>query len=98
MTLPQRSPGEMAQALTPSLTELINNPLYSDVPSDPALSPRDRSLATLGAVVALYRSDELPAQLLRAKPTEASSDLVKSGCGAKGGAKGTRTPDPLLAK
>jgi hypothetical protein len=31
--------------------------------ADPALSPRDRSIATVAAVIALYRPEELPAQL-----------------------------------
>lgn len=34
--------------------------------SDPALSPRERSIATVAALVALYRPDELPAHLRRA--------------------------------
>ncbi|MGW6487631.1 carboxymuconolactone decarboxylase family protein [Streptomyces sp. NPDC055056] len=61
------SPREMARAFTPHLTELVEDPLYSDVWADPALSPRDRSLATVAAVVALYRPEELPAQLRRAQ-------------------------------
>ena len=67
MSAPEKSPRQLAAAFTPQLTELIEQPLYSDVWSDPALSPRDRSLATLGAVVALVRPDELPAQLRRAR-------------------------------
>jgi 4-carboxymuconolactone decarboxylase len=61
-----QSPREMARAFTPALTALIEDPLYSDVWADPALSPRDRSLVTLGAIVAMYRPEELPAQLHRA--------------------------------
>ncbi|AEY86373.1 MULTISPECIES: carboxymuconolactone decarboxylase family protein [Streptomyces] len=60
------SPREMARAFTPALTELVEDPLYSEVWADPALSPRDRSIATVAAVVALYRPEELPAQLRRA--------------------------------
>jgi 4-carboxymuconolactone decarboxylase len=60
------SPREMARAFTPQLAALVDNPLYSDVWSDPALSPRDRSIATVAALVALYRPDELPAHLRRA--------------------------------
>ncbi|MEW1778586.1 carboxymuconolactone decarboxylase family protein [Streptomyces sp. NPDC086777] len=60
------SPREMARAFTPALTELVEDPLYSQVWADPALSPRDRSIATVAAVVALYRPEELPAQLRRA--------------------------------
>jgi alkylhydroperoxidase/carboxymuconolactone decarboxylase family protein YurZ len=46
----------MARAFTPQLAKLIENPLYSDVWTDPALSPRDRSIATVAALVALYTS------------------------------------------
>jgi len=56
----------MARAFTPQLTKLVESPLYSDVWTDPALSPRDRSIATVAALVALYRPDELPAHLRRA--------------------------------
>lgn len=61
-----QSPREMARAFTPALTELVEDPLYSQVWADPALSPRDRSIATVAAVAALYRPEELPAQLRRA--------------------------------
>ncbi|TQJ56898.1 MULTISPECIES: carboxymuconolactone decarboxylase family protein [Streptomyces] len=60
------SPRDMARAFTPALTGLVEDPLYSEVWADPALSPRDRSIATVAAVVALYRPEELPAQLRRA--------------------------------
>ncbi|MEU9247648.1 carboxymuconolactone decarboxylase family protein [Streptomyces sp. NPDC048385] len=60
------SPREMARAFTPALTDLVEDPLYSQVWADPTLSPRDRSIATVAAVVALYRPEELPAQLRRA--------------------------------
>jgi alkylhydroperoxidase/carboxymuconolactone decarboxylase family protein YurZ len=60
------SPREMARAFTPKLTQLEEHPLYSDVWTDKTLSARDRSIATVAAVVALYRPEELPAQLRRA--------------------------------
>jgi 4-carboxymuconolactone decarboxylase len=66
MSAPDVSPREMARAFTPKLTQLVENPLYSDVWSDPSLSARDRSIATVAAVIALYRPEELPAQLRRA--------------------------------
>jgi 4-carboxymuconolactone decarboxylase len=56
----------MARAFTPRLAELVERPLYSDVWADPALSPRDRSIATVAALIALYRPEELPAHLRRA--------------------------------
>jgi 4-carboxymuconolactone decarboxylase len=67
MSKVEKSPREMARAFTPKLAALIEDPLYSEVWSDPALSPRDRSIATVAALVALYRPDELPAHLRRAR-------------------------------
>jgi 4-carboxymuconolactone decarboxylase len=64
----------MARALTPQLANLIENPLYSDVWTDPALSPRDRSIATVAALIALYRPEELPAHLRRARDNGVTRD------------------------
>jgi 4-carboxymuconolactone decarboxylase len=60
------SPREAARSFTPELTDLVNSPLYGQVWTDDRLSPRDRSLATVAALVAMYRPDELPAHLRRA--------------------------------
>jgi 4-carboxymuconolactone decarboxylase len=61
------SPRAAAHHFTPELTELIEDPLYSErVWGDARLSLRDRSLVTLGAVVALDKPAELRAQLGRA--------------------------------
>jgi 4-carboxymuconolactone decarboxylase len=67
MTNSPESPREAARAFTPELTDLVNNPLYSDVWTDARLSPRDRSIATLAALTVLYRPEELPAHLRRAR-------------------------------
>jgi len=63
MTNYPESPREAARAFTPESTDLINNPLYSDVWADDRLSPRDRSIATLAALTVLYRPEEFPAHL-----------------------------------
>lgn len=60
------SPREAARAFTPELTALVEHPLYSEVWTDDRLSPRDRSLITVAALVAMPRLDELPAHLRRA--------------------------------
>jgi len=67
MTAPDfASPRAAAQAFTPKLTALVEDPLFSKVWEDPDLSKRDRSLITVAALVALGRSEELPAHLRRA--------------------------------
>jgi 4-carboxymuconolactone decarboxylase len=60
------SPRQAAKAFTPKITELVENPLYSEVWEDPDLSKRDRSLVTVAALVALRCTNELPAHLRRA--------------------------------
>lgn len=61
------SPREAARAFTPQLTAFVEEPLYSLVWNDPALSRRDRSLITVAALVALHAEHELPAHLKRAR-------------------------------
>jgi 4-carboxymuconolactone decarboxylase len=64
----------MTEAFAPRLREYIDDPLFSDVWTDPALSPRDRSIATVAALVALYRPDELPEHLRRARDNGVTRD------------------------
>jgi 4-carboxymuconolactone decarboxylase len=59
------SPRAAARAFTPKLSALIEEPLYSQVWADPDLAPRDRSLVTIAALVALGHAEELPAHLKR---------------------------------
>jgi 4-carboxymuconolactone decarboxylase len=74
MSAPEQSPRGMARAFTPQLSKLVENPLFSEVWADPALSPRDRSIATVAALVALYRPEQLPAHLLRARANGVTRD------------------------
>lgn len=60
---PMRAPwGDIA----PRLTEITNDVLFDDVWRRPELSPRDRSLVTISALIALYRTNELPFHLRKA--------------------------------
>jgi 4-carboxymuconolactone decarboxylase len=68
------SPREAARAFTPELTDLINGPLYSDA----RLSARDRSIATLAALTVLYRPEELPAHLRRARDNGLTIDEISA--------------------
>lgn len=50
----------------PKLVELTDEVLFGDVWERPGLSKRDRSLITVTALVALYRTEQLPGHLRRA--------------------------------
>jgi 4-carboxymuconolactone decarboxylase len=58
----QRMIGDVA----PKLVELTDDVLFGDIWERPGLSKRDRSLITVAALVALYRTRELPSHLARA--------------------------------
>lgn len=59
------SPREAARAFTPKLAQFVDSTLYPQIWNDPALSPRDRSLITMAALIAAGHSEELPAHLRR---------------------------------
>lgn len=65
-TIDFTSPREAARAFTPKLTGYVEEPLYAAVWSDVDLSRRDRSIATVAALIAGGHGDELPAHLRRA--------------------------------
>ncbi|WP_352424850.1 carboxymuconolactone decarboxylase family protein [Aminomonas paucivorans] len=54
------SPAEEALgAFAPKLVELTDQVLFGDIWKRPGLSPRDRSLITLSALIALNRTEQL---------------------------------------
>jgi 4-carboxymuconolactone decarboxylase len=60
--------------IAPKLAELTNQVLFGDVWQRPQLSPRERSLATVAALVALNRGEQLPFHLGRARDNGISRD------------------------
>ena len=52
--------------LIPQLGKLRDEVLFSDVWEQPELSKRDRSLATVAVLIALYRTQELKGHMVRA--------------------------------
>lgn len=58
----QRLVGDIA----PKLAALTDDVLFGDIWERSGLSKRDRSLVTVAALVALYRTNELPGHLGRA--------------------------------
>jgi 4-carboxymuconolactone decarboxylase len=68
---PAPGPPTRAQALmgdfAPKLAQLTDEVLFGDVWARPQLSPRDRSLVTVSALVAMNRPDQLRSHLARAR-------------------------------
>jgi len=65
----KREPSPIQQMLgdfAPKLVELTDEVLFGDVWERPELSKRDRSLATVAALIALHRPDQLRFHLGRA--------------------------------
>jgi 4-carboxymuconolactone decarboxylase len=53
-------------AIAPKLAELTDSVLFDDVWQRLGLSPRDRSMVTVAALVAMYRLEQIPFHLKRA--------------------------------
>ena len=60
--------------IAPKFAELTDEVLFGDVWARPGLSPRDRSLITVAALVALYRPEQLRAHLARARDNGLTQD------------------------
>lgn len=58
----------------PKLVELTDTMLFGDIWERPGLSKRDRSLITVAALVALYRTDQMPGHLQLAIENGLSQD------------------------
>ena len=67
-TPPQPSRAQQLMGdIAPKLAELTDNVLFGDVWERPGLSKRDRSLATVSALIALNRPDQLRSHLVLAR-------------------------------
>lgn len=53
--------------VAPKLAELTDAVLFDDIWRRPQLSPRERSVATVSALVAMYRVEQLPFHLALAR-------------------------------
>jgi len=60
----------------PKLVELTDNVLFGDIWERPGLSKRDRSLATVTALIALNRTEQLPFHLRRALDNGLTKDKL----------------------
>lgn len=64
---PQSTAQQLVGGIAPKLVELTDQVLFGDVWERTELSPRDRSLITVSALIALYRLEQLPDHLRRAR-------------------------------
>ena len=65
--------------VNPKLAELTDGVLFGDVWARPGLSPRDRSLVTVSALIAMNRPDQLRSHLQRARDNGLSeAELVEA--------------------
>ncbi|MFK0159467.1 carboxymuconolactone decarboxylase family protein [Streptomyces sp. NPDC090499] len=62
------------QEFAPKLAEVTDLVLFGDVWERPGLSPRDRSLVTVTALAALYRTDQLGFHLGKALENGVTKD------------------------
>ena len=80
---PAAAPQTRAQQLfgdvNPKLAALTDDVLFGDVWARPGLSPRDRSLVTVSALIAMNRPDQLRSHLQRARDNGLSeAELVEA--------------------
>jgi 4-carboxymuconolactone decarboxylase len=61
---------------SPKLAQLTDDVLYGDVWARPQLSPRDRSLVTISALIAMNRPDQLRSHLARARDNGVTRDEI----------------------
>lgn len=66
--------GQPFRDIAPRFAELTDDVLYADIWQRPGLSPRDRSLATVAALVALNRVEQLPFHLRLARQNGIARD------------------------
>ena len=57
---------DVVRGVAPKLIDLSEKVLFGDVWERPGLSKRDRSFITVAALIATYRTDQLPGHLERA--------------------------------
>ncbi len=65
---------ESMGGIAPKLAELTDQVLFDDIWQRAVLSPRERSLVTVAALVALYRLEQLPFHLRRARDNGVSRE------------------------
>lgn len=76
MTSPLNPQADAMAAVAPRLAQLTEQTLFGEIWQRPALSPRERSLVTVAALVALYRLEQLPFHLRCARGNGLDGDTL----------------------
>lgn len=67
---------QLMGAMAPKLAQLTDEVLYADVWARPGLSPRDRSLITISALIAMNRPDQLRSHLTLGRANGLTQDEI----------------------
>ena len=65
---------DQIREFAPKLMEVTDDVLFGDIWERSSLSKRDRSLITVATLTALYRTNELPSHIKRARANGISKD------------------------
>ena len=65
---------DQVREFAPKLMEVTDDVLFADIWERPGLSKRDRSLIAVATLTALYRTNELPSHIKRARANGISKD------------------------
>jgi 4-carboxymuconolactone decarboxylase len=68
---------EKLRSVVPKLVELIDATVYGDLWQRPQLSPRDRSLITVAALIAMRQTDQLRSHLEKALDHGVEADELR---------------------
>jgi 4-carboxymuconolactone decarboxylase len=78
-TVPAGQPSRAQRLMgdfSPKLAQLTDDVLYGDVWARPQLSPRDRSLVTISALIAMNRPDQLRSHIAIARDNGVTEDEI----------------------
>jgi 4-carboxymuconolactone decarboxylase len=76
MTAKPPAPGDQIRDIAPKLADLTRDVVFGDVWERPQLKKRDRSLATVTALIAMNRLEQLPGHMTRALGNGVTKDEI----------------------
>ena len=76
MTAKPPAPGDHIRDIAPKLADLTRDVVFGDIWERPQLKKRDRSLATVTALIAMNRLEQLPGHMTRALANGVTKDEI----------------------